>query len=270
VADVQDLIVGHVDGRPIFLKSVAAVTVAEGPTEIRRIGQKRAAVVAGNLSGRDMGAVATDVRAALADLPLPATVTAALSGQEEELQRSFRSLALTAALAVFLVYLVMASQFESFLHPFVIIFTLPLGAIGAVAGLAVSGHTVNVVAVIGTVILAGIVVNNAIVLIDAVNQRRAAGATLKEALTDAGQARLRPILMTTGTTVFGLLPMALGLGEGAELRAPLAVTVIGGLVVATLLTLVVIPVVYSLVTRSQPVPMPVPDPSSLPATEPSP
>jgi len=268
VADVQDLIVGEVDGRPIFLKSVASVTVAEGPTEIRRIGQKRAAVVAGNLAGRDMGAVATDVRAALAELVLPATVSPpALSGQEEELQRSLRSLSLAAVLAVFLVYLVMASQFESFLHPFVIIFTLPLGAIGAVAGLAVTGHTVDVVAVIGVVILAGIVVNNAIVLIDAVNQRRATGTPIGEALRVAGLVRMRPILMTTGTTVVGLLPMALGLGEGAELRAPLAVTVIGGLSVATVLTLVVIPVVYSLVSPDRQ-PAPIPDP--LPGREVSP
>jgi HAE1 family hydrophobic/amphiphilic exporter-1 len=173
-------------------------------------------------------------------------VTAALSGQEEELQASFRSLALAMGLAIFLVYLVMASQFESFLHPFVIIFTLPLGAIGVILALAITGHTINVVAIIGAVMLAGIVVNNAIVLIDAVNQRRRAGVALNEALTDAGLARLRPILMTSATTIFGLMPMALGLGEGAELRAPLAVTVIGGLTVATALTLIVIPVVYSL------------------------
>ncbi|MEE4272648.1 MAG: efflux RND transporter permease subunit [Thermoanaerobaculales bacterium] len=246
VEDIHDLIVGHVDGRPIFLKSVASVTLTHGPTEIRRIGQKRAAVVGGNLSGRDMGAVAADVRTALDSLALPMGVSAALSGQEEELQQSFRSLALAMGLAIFLVYLVMASQFESFLHPFVIIFTLPLGAIGVILALFVTGHTVNVVAIIGAVMLAGIVVNNAIVLIDAVNQRRRAGAALDEALVDAGLARLRPILMTSATTIFGLMPMALGLGEGAELRAPLAVTVIGGLAVATALTLIVIPVVYSL------------------------
>jgi HAE1 family hydrophobic/amphiphilic exporter-1 len=143
----------------------------------------------------------------------------------------------------------MASQFESFLHPFVIAFTLPLGAIGAVLALAVTGQTVSVVAIIGAVMLAGIVVNNAIVLIDAVNQRREAGMELSAALVAAGSARLRPILMTSLTTIVGLLPMALGLGEGAELRAPLAVTVIGGLAVATALTLIVIPVVYSLFTR---------------------
>jgi HAE1 family hydrophobic/amphiphilic exporter-1 len=143
----------------------------------------------------------------------------------------------------------MASQFESFLHPFVIIFTLPLGAIGVVAALAVTGRSVNIVAMIGAVMLAGIVVNNAIVLVDAVNQRRRSGMGRTEALLAAGSDRLRPILMTSATTILGLLPMAIGLGEGAELRAPLAITVIGGLSVATLLTLVVIPVVYSLVDR---------------------
>ena len=248
VEDVADLIVAHVEGRPVFLKSVAGVRVAEGPSEIRRIGQRRAAIVSGNIGGRDMGAVAADVRQRLASLALPASTTAALSGQEEELQRSFRSLALAMGLAIFLVYLVMASQFESFVHPFVIIFTLPLGAIGVVLALAITGQTINVVAIIGAVMLAGIVVNNAIVLVDAVNQRRRAGMALGEALSEAGQARLRPILMTSITTIVALLPMALGFGEGAELRAPLAITVIGGLTVATALTLIVIPVVYSLVT----------------------
>jgi HAE1 family hydrophobic/amphiphilic exporter-1 len=195
-----------------------------------------------------MGAVAADVQTELDALGpgFPAGVEAVLSGQEKELQESFESLTLAMGLAIFLVYLVMASLFESFLHPFVIIFTLPLGAIGVIGALALTGHTINVVAIIGAVMLAGIVVNNAIVLIDAVNQRRRAGTPLVEALTDAGLARLRPILMTSATTIFGLTPMALGLGEGAELRAPLAVTVIGGLAVATALTLVVIPVVYSL------------------------
>ncbi len=251
VTDVEDLIVAHVDGRPIFLNSVASIEITKGPIEIRRIGQRRAAIIGGNLAGRDMGAVAADVREQIAGLALPAAVTASLSGQEEELQRSFRSLALAMGLAIFLVYLVMASQFESFLHPFVIIFTLPLGAIGVIAALALTGNTINVVAIIGAVMLAGIVVNNAIVLIDAVNQRRRAGMGLAEALEDAGQARLRPILMTSITTIVALLPMALGFGEGAELRAPLAITVIGGLTVATALTLIVIPVVYSLLASGK-------------------
>jgi HAE1 family hydrophobic/amphiphilic exporter-1 len=252
VEDIQELIVGHSEGRPIFLKSIASIEITEGPTEIRRLGQKRAALVSGNLAGRDMGAVADDVEQALDALrvDLPAGVVATLSGQEEELERSFSSLALAMGLAVFLVYLVMASQFESLVHPFVIIFTLPLGGVGVIAALALTGSTINVVAIIGAVMLAGIVVNNAIVLIDAVNQRRRAGMDVIDALCDAGLNRLRPILMTSATTIFGLAPMALGLGEGAELRAPLAITVIGGLAVATVLTLVVIPVVYSLVARA--------------------
>jgi len=266
VEDVADLIVGQrtvgsgsrAQTVPIRLKSVADVHLAEGPAEIRRIGQKRAAVIGGDLSGaagradRDMGSVAEDIRSVLRSATLPLGVTATLGGQQEEMTRSLRSLLLAMGLAIFLVYLVMASQFESFLHPFVIVFTLPLGAIGVIGALALTGTTLNVVALIGAVMLAGIVVNNAIVLIDAVNRlRREDGRTKRQALIEAGRLRLRPILMTSATTIFGLLPMALGLGEGAELRAPLAITVIGGLTVATVLTLVVIPVLYSVLDRTR-------------------
>jgi HAE1 family hydrophobic/amphiphilic exporter-1 len=248
-SDVGNLIVGQRNGTPIFLKSVADVKLAEGPSEIRRVGQKRAAVISGALSGRDMSAVAADVQRVLARQALPAGVTAGLSGQEEEMERSFRSLKMALWLAIFLVYLVMACEFESLLHPFVVMFTVPLGIIGAILALVVTGHSVNVVAMIGAVMLAGIVVKNAIVLLDAVNMLRASGMPRDEALVEAGLRRMRPILMTSATTVLGLLPMALGLGQGAELRAPLAVTVIGGLSVATVLTLFVIPVVYALVDR---------------------
>jgi HAE1 family hydrophobic/amphiphilic exporter-1 len=285
VGDVAELIVGHravgspgsEQTVPIRLKAVADVNVAEGPSEIRRIGQKRAAVVGAELVGRDMGAVATDVEAALSGLSLPLGVTAVLAGEHEEMARSLRSLMLALGLAAFLVYLVMAAQFESFLHPFVIAFTLPLGAVGAVLALALTGNTVNVVALIGVVMLAGIVVNNAIVLVDTVNQlRREEGLDKRSALIEAGSRRLRPILMTSATTILGLLPMALGLGEGAELRSPLAVTVIGGLTVGTLLTLVVIPVVYSVLDRSQtaadraasPTSPPAPAPASLAGIDP--
>ena len=201
-----------------------------------------------------MGAVAADVRAVLRDLEIPAGVTASLSGQEEEMQRSMRSLMLAMSLAIFLVYLVMASQFESLVHPFVIIFTLPLGLIGVVLALLITGRSISIVAMIGIVMLAGIVVNNGIVLIDAVNQLRRKGKARREALVEAGIARIRPILMTSLTTILGLLPMALGLGEGAELRAPLAITVIGGLSFATALTLIVIPIVYDLVDRGESAP----------------
>jgi len=251
VDDVQGMIVGQRNGVPIFLKSVADIRLARGPSEIRRIGQNRAAVVSGNLRGRDMGAVAADARTALHTLPLPAGVTAGLSGQEEEMQRSFKSLLLALALAIFLVYMVMACEFESLLHPFVVMFTVPLGAVGAIAALAITGNSINVVAIIGALLLAGIVVNNAIVLIDAVNQLRAQGMAREKALVEAGLNRMRPILMTSATTVLGLIPMALGLGEGGELQAPMAITVIGGLSLATVLTLVVIPCVYVLLDRKE-------------------
>lgn len=249
VNDVADMIVAQRDGRPITLKAIASVQLAQGPSEIRRIGQKRAAVISGSLSGRDMGTVAADVREVLRAAPLPGGVVAGLSGQEEELQRSLRSLILAMALAIFLVYLVMASQFESFLHPFVIMFTMPLAAIGAVFALLLAGQSINIVAMIGVVMLAGIVVNNGIILVDAVNQLREKGLARRQALIEGGLSRIRPILMTSLTTILGLAPMALGIGEGSELRTPLAITVIGGLALATLLTLFVIPVVYSLFDR---------------------
>ena len=143
----------------------------------------------------------------------------------------------------------MASQFESFLHPFVILFTIPLALIGAVLALLLTGKTISVVVLLGVILLAGIVVNNAIVLIDFINQMRARGTTKRQAIMESGRSRLRPILMTTLTTVLGLIPLALGIGEGAEVRAPMAITVIGGLSMSTLLTLVVIPVVYDLLDR---------------------
>ena len=179
--------------------------------------------------------------------PMPAGVTAYISGQSEEMRDSFASLQLTLVLAVFLVYLVMASQFESLVHPLVIMSTIPLAAVGAVLTLFVLDVNLSIVVFLGLILLAGIVVNNAIVLVDYVNTLRARGLERTEAIVSAGRVRLRPILMTTATTVLGLLPMALGLGEGAEIRTPMALAVIGGLVSSTVLTLVVIPVVYALV-----------------------
>ena len=181
--------------------------------------------------------------------PMPSGITASVSGQNEEMEESFRSMQFALALAVFLVYLVMASQFESLVHPFVILFTIPLALVGAVLALFVTGTTINVIALIGVIMLAGIVVNNAIVLVDLINQLRNQGMEKTAAIMEAGRARLRPIMMTTLTTVLGLLPMAIGFGEGSEVRTPMAITVIGGLIASTLLTLVVIPVVYSLLDR---------------------
>lgn len=250
VAELASLDVGRNQDRAVPLGAVANVTVARGPAEIRRIAQQRAAVVSANLVGRDLASTAQDIEAAIAGMGNGSEARVQLAGQNRELAETFGSLRFALLLAVFLVYLVMASQFESLLHPFVIFFTVPLGAIGVVAALLLTGQSVNVVVLIGVVMLGGIVVDNAIVLIEAVKQLREQGLSRREALIAGGERRLRPILMTTATTALGLLPMALGLGDGAELRQPLAITVIGGLLVSTLLTLVVIPVMYLLLDRT--------------------
>ena len=238
---------------PIPLEAVAEVIVVEGPAEIRRLDQERAVLITANLSGRDLGSAVADIEASTANLALPDGFSIGVGGQNEEMVRSFDSMKFALTLAVFLVYLVMASQFESLLHPLVIMFTIPLGLVGSVLALLLTGSTISVVVLIGLIMLAGIVVNNAIVLVDYINQlrRREDGLAKVAAVLDAGRLRFRPILMTTSTTVLALLPMALGLGEGAEIRAPMAITVIGGLLVSTILTLVVIPVVYTILDRSK-------------------
>ena len=237
---------------PVVPENVAAVRAVDGPAEIRRIDQERVAVISANIQGRDLGSVVADIESRLADMAMPEGFGLSMGGQNEEMVRSFESMKFAISLAIFLVYLVMASQFESLLHPFVIMFTIPLGLVGSISALLITGETINVVVLIGLIMLAGIVVNNAIVLIDYVNQlRRESGMKKLEAVLRAGELRLRPILMTTSTTVLGLLPMALGLGEGAEIRAPMAITVIGGLILSTMLTLIIIPVVYTVFDRGE-------------------
>jgi len=249
VEEVRNLIVNPGANFPVPLSSVADVRLAVGPAEVRRVGQERVAVVSANLGRGDLGSAVEALEAIVADVALPVGTTAFLSGQSEEMQNSFRSMEFVLLLAVFLVYLVMASQFESLMHPFVILLTIPLAITGALWALWLTGTTVNVVAYIGLIMLAGIVVNQSIVLIDAVNQARERGLPKHEAIVEAGRVRLRPILITKLTTILGLLPMALGIGEGAEVRAPMAITVIGGVLLTTFLTLLVIPVVYSVLDR---------------------
>jgi HAE1 family hydrophobic/amphiphilic exporter-1 len=245
--DIENLVVPGPSGLPLRLTQVAEVREARGPAEIHRLQQERAAIVSANLEDRSLGAAIADVEALLAEIPPHKGITSELGGQNREMQVSFRSLQFALSLAVFLVYLVMAATFESFVHPFIVLLSIPLALIGVVAGLLATGTTISVIVLIGTILLAGIVVNNAIVLIDYVNQLRRRGVEKLEAVVMAGHVRLRPILMTTLTTVLGLLPMAFSFGEGAELRAPLAITVLFGLSASTLLTLVVIPALYMVV-----------------------
>ena len=251
IDEIRQLIVNPESARPVTLEAVATVDIARGPAEIRRIAQERVAVITANVAYGDLGAAAAAAGQLLDRVPMPSGISATVSGQSEEMQESFTSMQFALALAIFLVYLVMASQFESLIHPFVILFTIPLALVGAVLALFVTGTTINIVAFIGVIMLAGIVVNNAIVLVDLINQLRAKGKDRFDAIMEASSARLRPILMTSLTTALGLLPMALGFGEGSEVRTPMAITVIGGLLVSTLLTLLVIPVVYSLLDRKR-------------------
>ena len=259
VRDLGNLNIGR--GRvPIPLSSVADIVIAEGPAEIRRSDGSRVATITANVEGADLGSVAEAIQVGIGEIEFPPGFDWSLRGQQQEMEASFGSLRLALGLAIFMVYLVMASQFESLLHPLVILFSVPFSVIGAVLILALTTTPVSIVVLIGAVLLAGIVVNNAIILVDYTNQLRRGEAHLDgspqgegmgkiEALVAAGRVRLRPILMTTATTVLGLLPMALGLGEGSELRAPMALTVIGGLLTSTALTLLLIPAVYSLLDR---------------------
>jgi HAE1 family hydrophobic/amphiphilic exporter-1 len=233
------------------LASLAHMRIVPGPSEIRRVGQRRVAVVSANLEGRDLGTVSREIQERLNTLPLPPGCSTSLGGQNREMQTSFKSLRFAMLLAVFLVYIVMASQFESLLHPFVILFSIPLGLIGVVYVLYLLEMPLSIVVFIGVIMLAGIMVNDAIVLVDYINVLRRRGVPRESAIVQAGQVRLRPILMTTMTTVLGLTPMALGFGEGAEIRVPMAVTVIAGLLCSTFLTLLVIPAVYALMDRRQ-------------------
>ena len=248
---IRQLIVNPESERPIPLSMVADVVVDVGPGEIRRIGQERVGLVSANLNYGDLGAAAEEINLIIANTAIPPAMDVKLGGQSEEMNNSFRSLLMALLLAVFLVYLIMASQFESLLHPFVIFFSIPLALVGAVIALWITGSTISVVVFIGLILLAGIVVNNAIVLVDLINQLRQQGIPKAEAIVEAGRLRLRPILMTTLTTTLGLLPMAMGFGEGAEIRAPMAITVIGGLLISTLLTLVIIPVMYMILDRKK-------------------
>ena len=235
----------RVEGVPIH--ELVRIRDAVGPSEVRREDQARVIPVYGDVVSGGLDQAIVDVEAALASLSPTVDVRWDVGGENEEMRRSFRDLAFAFALALVLVYMILAAQFESFVHPFTILMSVPLALVGAVLALILAGEGLNTMSLIGIVILVGIVVNDAIVKVDFINQAQRDGKGLRAAILEAGRVRLRPIIMTTVTTVFGLLPMALGIGRGSDLRAPLAIAVIGGLLVATALTLIVVPVVYQAV-----------------------
>ena len=248
VADVGKLTINPGAPTPIPLNAIAKMKVGEGPSEIRRIDGKRVALIQANIGGRSLGAAVSDAEKILSsEIDWPVFLDFHITGQNQEWERSRGSLLLALGLSLFLVYVIMASQFESLIQPLIIMFTIPMAFVGTVLGLKWLGINLSVVVFLGMIMLAGIVVNNAIVLVDYANALRDRGIELKEAIVKACRVRLRPILMTTATTVLGLLPMAMGLGDGAEIRTPMAIAVISGLITSTFLTLLIIPTIYYLV-----------------------
>ncbi len=249
IEQIQNLNLVSATGAKVPLTRVAEFKYDTGPKEILRDNQVRYAEITASLYQMDLGTAVNNIKERLnKNIDLPSGYEIKYGGQFQDLQESFTSLGFAFLLSLVLVYMVMASQFESLIHPFVIMFTVPMALIGVILGLYITGSTLSVPAVIGVITLAGIVVNNAIVLVDYINTLRRKGKNKFEAILKAGPVRLRPIMMTALTTVLGLTPLALGIGEGSELEAPIAIVIIGGLLFSTILTLYIIPVMYSLLT----------------------
>jgi len=248
--EILDLTLTTDSGQKVALRNLVRSQTSRGPVLIDRQDQQRQVTVTANVAGRDLGSVATDVQALLDGIPRPVGYDLAVAGKFEEQQKAFRELVISLILALVLVYMVLACQYESLRDPLVVMFSVPLAVIGVLVTLFLTGTTLNVQSYIGCIMLGGIVVNNAILLVDQASRLIREGRPSREALTEAGRRRLRPILMTTLTTILGLLPLALGIGEGSDAQAPLARAVVGGLTGSTLITLVLIPVVYSLFHRT--------------------
>jgi HAE1 family hydrophobic/amphiphilic exporter-1 len=237
-------------GDRVTLADVASITRQQGPLVIRRLNQERIVTVSAGYAGADLGTVAAEIRERLARIPRPEGFSLTLGGELSEQRQTFGELLVGLLLALALVYMVMAALFESLLHPLVMLLSIPFAAIGVALTLVGTGTTLNVNSFLGMIVLVGVVVNNAIVLVDYINLlRREQGLELLEAVVEAGRRRLRPILMTTLTTVLALLPVAIGLGEGSELQAPLARVVVGGLLTSALITLVFVPTLYVTLER---------------------
>lgn len=248
LAELSDMPIRAASGAVLRLRDISQLVPGEGPKEIQRHNQSRIAHVTAQLEkGIRLSSAVAAVDNIIANLPLQPDYELRFAGEEASREESFAQMKFALILSIILVYMVMAASFESMLHPFTILLTLPFAGVGVVFGLLLAREPLSVMAYIGVILLAGIAVNNAIVLVDYINRLRESGMSRREAIMQAGRDRLRPILMTTGTTILALLPLAVGLGEGARLRAPMAISVVGGLVTSTIMTLIVIPVVYELI-----------------------
>jgi hydrophobic/amphiphilic exporter-1 (mainly G- bacteria), HAE1 family len=245
--DILDLPVINASGERVVLRNVVTVRPRRGPVLIERKDQERITYVTANTSGRDMGSILSDIRKGLQNLPVPQNFNILIGGDYQEQQKSFAELRMSFVLAIILVYMVMASLYESLRYPFVVMFSVPMAAIGVILMLLLTETTFNIQSYIGCIMLGGIVVNNAILLVDHINLLRTRdGYALMEAIEEAGRRRLRPILMTATTTILAMTPLAIGFGEGGETQAPMARAIIGGLLSSTVITLLVLPAIYAL------------------------
>src|SRR5919198_2086982 len=240
---------GPAAARLVRVSDVADVVAGSGPATIERMNRQRQIIVSANMANRSLGDAVADIRAGLAKLPRPAGTSFVFGGQTQRMQETFDNMGLALLVAVVFIYFVLASQFESFIHPFTIMVALPLAIVGALLMLFLTGNPIGMPAMIGIILLMGLVTKNAILLVDLTNELRARGRGMAEALLEAGPTRLRPILMTSAAMVLGMLPTAIGRAEGSEFRAPMAISVIGGVVTSTFLTLVVVPIVYTWMDR---------------------
>ena len=234
------------------LGEIADIEITSAPKEINRVNQSRTGIVTAMLEKQySLNHVTPAIKAKLSEVEFPAKYSAKITGEEEMRQESFSGLGFALFLSILLVYMVMAAQFESLRHPFTILLTIPLAGVGCILAFLLTGQTLNMMAFIGIIMLAGIAVNSSIILVDAINRLKEEGHPLEEAIQMAAQHRVRPIIMTSATTILALLPMCFGFGEGASLRSPMALAVIGGLLTSTIMTLIVIPCVYYVIDRKK-------------------
>jgi multidrug efflux pump subunit AcrB len=249
---IEHVLLTTKNGEPVLLKNLATLKLNAGPVKIERKYFQRVVHITANPVGRDLGSIAQDLESAFARLQLPPGFSIRLAGQIQQQRETFEGLLFASALALILVYMVMAAQFKSLIDPFIIMFSVPMGIPGVIVILYLTNTTISTSSLMGIIMMLGIVVSNGVLLVDYTNVLRRRGLDLPVAVVTASRTRLRPILMTSLATVVGLMPMALGLGTGSETNAPLARAVVGGLTVSTILTLFLVPTVYAMLEERFP------------------
>ena len=246
LTDVENILIYNTQGSPVRVKDLGTVVERFTPPTIQRKDRQRVVTVSATLSGTTIDKAVTAIKTEIDKVEVPSDVIIDIGGSYEEQQESFADLGILFFIIILLVYIVMASQFESLTYPFIIMFSVPFGISGVILAMVITGGTLNIMSFIGLIMLVGIVVKNGIVLVDYINLNRERGMGIIRAVVAGGKSRLRPVLMTTATTILGMLPLALSQSEGSEMWRPMAVTVIGGLSVSTVLTLLVVPVLYTI------------------------